>query len=98
MFFYPNRIVIYSAWGRFAKGGEEVDKDSQKLPLLTFPKLLLAQKKIPMSCHSAAGSSVQILAALSISILYFDADERPAFQEERSTPSLSQEINYFIFG
>lgn len=30
---------------------EEVDEDSQKLPLVTFPKLWFSQKKIAASCQ-----------------------------------------------
>lgn len=105
MFFYPNRILIYSARGRFAEGGEEVDNDNQKLPLVTFLKLLTERKKVPMSCQLNLCSWQQCsdlcsspFPALSTSLLYFEADERGLdFRRKEGVHHFHRRLIIFFF-
>lgn len=78
-----------------------MDDDGQNLPLVTFPKLLLARKKITASqLKSAAGTSIQTFAPFPLAASFplcpqylarvsSTAEERRAFQEGGRAPSAS---------
>lgn len=82
-----------------------MDNDSQKLPLVTFLKLLTERKKVPMSCQLNLCSWQQCsdlcsspFPALSTSLLYFEADERGLdFRRKEGVHHFHRRLIIFFF-